>query len=245
MSGMAAFEDDFQAWRKSRAELLLDDFGELCRYREANAALKPVGHGENRVVFFGDSITEGWNLEEHFPGKPYINRGICAQTTPQMLIRFRPDVIALGARVAVILAGTNDIGGNTGPMRLEEIAANLASMADIAEAHGIRAVFCSLLPPAHEETPPSRFNLLKHPLDTVLALNAWLEGYCAAGGLEFIDYFSAMSGPSGLVRPELSEDGLHPTALGYQIMAPLAEAAIVRALTRELPGRVPAPNPGS
>jgi lysophospholipase L1-like esterase len=242
---MAAFEEDFQAWRKSRAEVLLDDFGELCRYREANAALKPAGPGESRVVFFGDSITEGWNLEEHFPGKPYINRSICAQTTPQMLVRFRPDVIALGARVAVILAGTNDIGGNTGPMSLEEIAANLASMADIAKAHGVRAVFSSLLPPAHEETLPSRFNLLKHPLDRVLSLNAWLEGYCAANGLEFIDYFSAMSGPDGLVRPELSEDGLHPTALGYQIMAPLAEAAIRHALTRELPGRAPAPNPGS
>ena len=242
---MAAFEEDFQAWRKSRAELLLDDFGELCRYREANAALKPAGPGESRVVFFGDSITEGWNLEEHFPGKPYINRGICAQTTPQMLVRFRPDVIALGAGVAVILAGTNDIGGNTGPMSLEEIAANLASMADIAKAHGVRAVFSSLLPPAHKETPGSRFNLLKHPLDTVLSLNAWLQSYCAAGGLEFIDYFRAMSGPNGLVRPELSEDGLHPTALGYQIMAPLAEAAIRHALTRELPGRAPAPNPGS
>ncbi len=143
-----------------------------------------------------------------------------------MLVRFRPDVIALGADVAVILAGTNDIGGNTGPMSLEEIAANLASIADIAKAHGVRAVFSSLLPPAHKETPGSRFNLLKHPLDTVLGLNAWLQGYCAAGGLEFIDYFGAMSGPNGLVRPELSEDGLHPTALGYQIMAPLAEAAI-------------------
>jgi lysophospholipase L1-like esterase len=242
---MAAYEEDFQAWRKSRAELLLDDFGELCRYREANAALKPACPGESRVVFFGDSITEGWNLEEHFPGKPYINRGICAQTTPQMLVRFRPDVIALGTGVAVILAGTNDIGGNTGPMSLEEIAANLASIGDIAKAHRVRAVFSSLLPPAHKETPGSRFNLLKHPLDTVLSLNAWLQGYCAAGGLEFIDYFRAMSGPDGLVRPELSEDGLHPTALGYQIMAPLAEAAIRHAFTRKLPNRAPAPNPGS
>jgi lysophospholipase L1-like esterase len=242
---MAAFEEDFQAWRKSRAESLLEDFGELCRYREANNALKPAGPSESRVVFFGDSITEGWNLEQYFPGKPYINRGICAQTTPQMLVRFQPDVIALGAGVAVILAGTNDIGGNTGPMSLEEIAANLASIGDIAKAHGVRSVFSSLLPPAHKETPGSRFNLLKHPLDTVLRLNAWIQDYCAAGGLEYIDYFSAMSGPDGLVRPELSEDGLHPTALGYQIMAPLAEAAIRHALTREPPGRAPAPNPGS
>ena len=227
---MEAFEADFQAWRKSRAEVLLDDFGELCRFREANAALKPAAPGEDRVVFFGDSITEGWSLEEYFPGKPYVNRGICAQTTPQMLIRFRPDVITLRARVAVILAGTNDIGGNTGQMSLDVIAANLASMADIAKAGGVRAVFSSLLPPAHEETPGSRFNLLKHPLDRVLALNAWIKGYSRSRGLEFIDYYSAMSGPDGLVKPELSEDGLHPTALGYQVMAPLAEAAIHRAL---------------
>jgi lysophospholipase L1-like esterase len=235
LSAMAAFENDFQAWRKSRAELLLDDFGEICRYREANAALPPAGPTGDRIVFFGDSITEGWSLEEHFPGKPYLNRGICAQTTPQMLIRFRPDAIALGARVAVILAGTNDIGGNTGAMSLEDIASNLASMADIARAGGVEAVFSSLLPPAHGETPASRFNLLKHPLDAVLALNAWLNGYCAEHGLEFIDYHSAMSGPDGLVTPELSEDGLHPTALGYRVMAPLAEDAIGRALKRRRP----------
>ncbi len=234
MPELAGFEGDFQAWRRSRAGLLMDDFAELCRYREANAALKPASPGENRVVFFGDSITECWNLEEHFPGKPYINRGIGGQTTPQMLIRFRPDVVALAPRVAVILAGTNDIGGNTGPMSLEDIAANLASMADIAGASGVRTVFSSLLPPAHKETPQSRFNLLKHPLDKVLALNAWLKAHCAGRRLEFIDYFSAMSRPDGLVRPELSEDGLHPTALGYRVMAPLAEAAIVRTLAQEV-----------
>ena len=189
-----------------------------------------AGRAGDRIVFFGDSITECWNLEEHFPGKPFINRGIGGQTTPQMLIRFRPDVIALEPRLAVILAGTNDLGGNTGAMRFDDIAANLASMADIARANGIPAAFSSLLPPAHEETPLARFNLLKHPLDEVLALNAWLAGYCAAHGLEFIDYYSAMSGPDGLVRPELSEDGLHPMALGYQVMVPLAEAAIGRAL---------------
>ena len=230
MSEMTAFEEDFQAWRKCRAELLMDDFAELCRYREANAALKPSGPDEDRIVFFGDSITEGWNLDEHFPGKPYINRGIGGQTTPQMLIRFRQDAVALRPAVAIILAGTNDIGGNTGPMRLEDIAANLASMADIARTNGIPAAFSSLLPPAHRETPLSRFNLLKHPLDAVLALNAWLAGYCAAHGLAFIDYYSAMSGPDGLVKPEFSEDGLHPTPLGYQAMAPLAQAAIGRAL---------------
>ncbi len=232
LSEMSGFEEDFQAWRKCRAEALMDDFAELCRYRDANAALKPAGPDEDRVVFFGDSITEGWNLEEHFPGKPYLNRGIGGQTTPQMLIRLRQDTIALRPRAAVIHAGTNDIGGNTGAMRLEDIAANLASMADIVKAGGVRAVFSSLLPPAHKETPLSRFNLLKHPPDAVLALNVWLKDYCEASGLAFIDYFSAMSGPDGLVRPELSEDGLHPNPLGYRIMSPLAQAAIGQALAR-------------
>jgi lysophospholipase L1-like esterase len=231
LSDMSAIEDDFQTWRRSRADMLMDDFGELCRFREANAALPPPGPDENRIVFFGDSITEGWNLPGHFPGRHYINRGICGQTTPQMLIRFRHDAIALGAHVTVILAGTNDIGGNTGPMSVGEITANLASMAEIARANGVEAVFSSLLPPAHLETVLSRFNLLKHPLATVLRLNAWIAGYCAEHGLEFVDYYSAMSGPDGLVKPEFSEDGLHPTALGYRIMAPLAEAAIARLQT--------------
>src|SRR5208282_1798303 len=185
-------------YRASRIAIFTDDFGELARYRDANAALAPSAAGENRVVFFGDSITDIWKLPDYFPGKPYINRGIGGQTTPQMLIRFRQDAVALRPRVAVILAGTNDIGGNTGPMRLDDIAANLASMADIARTNGIPAVFSSLLPPAHRETPLSRFNLLKHPLDAVLALNAWLAGHCTAHGLAFIDYYSAMSGPDGL-----------------------------------------------
>lgn len=235
MPEMCAFEEDFQAWRKCRAETLLDDFGELHRYREANAALMHVEPVTDRVVFFGDSITEAWNLEEHFPVEPYLNRGIGGQTTPQLLIRFRHDAIALRPRLAVILAGTNDIGGNTGPMRLEDIAANLASMADIAKASGVRAVFSSLLPPGHKETPLSRFNLLKHPLSEVLALNGWLCEYCAANGLGFIDYFSAMSGPDRLIRPDLSEDGLHPNSLGYRIMSPLAKAAIDKALAPETP----------
>lgn len=227
---MAAFEDDFQAWRKSRAQLLMDDFGELCRYREANAALKAAAPDKGRIVFFGDSITEGWDLEDHFPGKPYINRGIGGQTTPQMLVRFRQDVVVLRPRTVVILAGINDIGGNTGPMSLDDIVANLASMAEIAQANGIRAVFSSLLPPAHKETALSRFNLIKHPPDKTLAVNAWLEGYCAAHALGFIDYFNALCGPDGLVKPEFSEDGLHPGLPGYRIMSPLAKAAIGRAI---------------
>ncbi len=206
------FESEFQSWRLSRAPTLCDDYGELCRYRSANAALPPPYPAAPRIVFFGDSITEGWPLAQYFPGLPYINRGISAQTTPQMLVRFRQDVIALAPSATVILAGTNDIGGNTGCMALADIQANLVSMADLARANAIRAVFSSLLPPAHETSPQTRFNLLKHPLDAVLALNAWTQGYCAAHGLEYIDYYSAMCGPDGLIRPELSEDGLHPDA---------------------------------
>ncbi|MGO9983625.1 MAG: GDSL-type esterase/lipase family protein [Rhodomicrobium sp.] len=229
---MSAIEKDFQAWRRAWADSLLDDFAELHRYRAANASLKSPAPDEERIVFFGDSITEGWELEARFSGKPYINRGISSQTTPQMLIRFRQDVIALQPRAAVILAGTNDIGGNTGPMRIEDIAANCASMAEIAKANGVPVIFSSLLPPPHKETPLSRYNLLKHPPEQTLALNRWLKDYCASQGCEFLDYSSAMSGPGGHILPDLSEDGLHPTPAGYRVMAPLAGAAIARILAR-------------
>ncbi len=126
--------------------MFTDDFGQLARYREADAALGPPAAGENRVVFFGDSITDIWKLEDYFPGKPYINRGIGGQTTPQMLVRFRQDVINLQPKVVIILAGTNDIAGNTGPMRNEDIEGNLASMAELARVHDIRVVFCSIMP---------------------------------------------------------------------------------------------------
>ncbi len=125
-------------YRASRIAVFTDDFGQLARYREADATLKPPAPGENRVVFFGDSITDMWKLEDYFPGKPYINRGIGGQTTPQMLVRFRQDVIDLHPKVVLILAGTNDIAGNTGPMSLEDIEANYSSMAELARAHNIR-----------------------------------------------------------------------------------------------------------
>jgi lysophospholipase L1-like esterase len=229
---MSSFENDFQAWRRSRADALMEDFGELSRYRDANAALKPPAAGEERIVFFGDSITEGWNLEKYFPGRPYLNRGIGGQTTAQMLIRFRQDVIGLSPQAAVILAGTNDIGGNTGPVRLEDAEANCASMAEIARANGVRVIFCSLLPPAHECTLLSRYNLLKHPPEHAVAMNRWLKDYSAANGAGFVDYFAALSGATGLLKPEYSEDGLHPSEAGYWIMAPLAQAAIGEAQGR-------------
>src|SRR6184192_1984336 len=141
-------------YRASRIAVYTDDYGQLARYRGANAALRPPAPGENRVVFFGDSITDIWPIQKYFPGKPYVNRGIGGQTTPQMLVRFRADVIELSPKVVVILAGTNDIAGNTGPMRNEDIEANLSSMAELAREHAIRVVLSSILP-VHNYTPPS------------------------------------------------------------------------------------------
>ncbi len=165
-------------YRASRIAIFTDDFGELGRYREANAALAAPAAGENRVVFFGDSITDIWKLPDYFPGKPYVNRGIGGQTTPQMLVRFRQDVIDLRPKVVVILAGTNDIAGNTGPMRNEDIEANYASMAELARAHGIRAVFSSVLP-VHNYTEAAKDLFAERSPARILALNAWLKDYCA------------------------------------------------------------------
>ena len=216
-------------YRASRIAVFTDDFGQLGRYRDANASLKPPASGENRVVFFGDSITDMWSLEDYFPGKPYLNRGIGGQTTPQMLVRFRQDVIDLHPRAVVILAGTNDIAGNTGPMRLEDIEANYASLAELARANHIAVVFSSVLP-VHNYTPKSQDFFAQRPPEKVLALNRWLGDYCAANGLVYLDYFTALVDDKGLLKRDLAEDGLHPNVAGYKIMAPLAEAAIAKAL---------------
>jgi lysophospholipase L1-like esterase len=219
-----------EKYRESKAATLRDDFGELGRYRDANAALKPPAPGENRAVFFGDSITDIWHLDEYFPGKPYINRGIGGQTTPQMLIRFRQDVVDLHPKVVAILAGTNDIAGNTGPMRLEDIEANYASFAEIARANHIRVVFSSVLP-VHNYTPQSQNMYAHRSPEKILELNRWLKNYVAAHpDCLYLDYFSAMVDDKGLLKRELAEDGLHPNDAGYKIMAPLAEAAIRSAI---------------
>jgi len=217
-------------YRASRIAIFTDDFGQLNRYRVANAALKPAGPGENRVVFFGDSITDLWHLDEYFPGKSYINRGIGGQTTPQMLVRFRHDVIDLHPKVVVFLAGTNDIAGNTGPMRLEDIEANYASMAELARANNIRVVFSSVLP-VHNYTPQSQDMYAQRAPEKIVALNRWLKTYVTTQpGCIYLDYFAAMVDDKGLLKRDLAEDGLHPNAAGYKIMAPLAEAAIQQAL---------------
>jgi acyl-CoA thioesterase-1 len=217
-------------YRASRIATFTDDFGQLARYADADAALKPPAPGENRVVFFGDSITEGWHLDEYFAGRPYINRGISGQTTPQMLVRFRQDVIDLHPKVVVILAGTNDIAGNTGPMRPEDTEANYASFADLARANNVLVVFSSVLP-LHNYTPQSQAYFPGHPPEKILALNQWLKAYIATHPeCIYLDYFSPMIDDKGLLKRELAEDGLHPNATGYKIMAPLAEAAIAKAL---------------
>jgi lysophospholipase L1-like esterase len=218
-------------YRASSIAIFTDDFGQLARYRDANAALKPPAPGENRVVFFGDSITDIWHLDEYFPGKPYINRGIGGQTTPQMLVRFRQDVIDLRPKVAVILAGTNDIAGNTGPMRLEDIEDDYASLADLARANGVKLIYSSVLP-VHNYTERSKDFFAQRSAEKILALNVWLKNYCAdpAHACAYLDYFSAVVDDKGLLKKELADDGLHPNAAGYKIMAPMAEAAIEKTL---------------
>jgi lysophospholipase L1-like esterase len=220
---------DLDQYRASRIAIYTDDFGELKRYREANATLVPPTPKENRVVFLGDSITDYWKLADYFPGKPYINRGIDGQTTPQMLARFREDVIALRPRVLVVLAGTNDVAGVTGPTRNGEIEANYASMAELARLHHIRVVFASLLP-VNNYTEDAKESFALRPRERILALNAWLKDYCANNGCVYLDYFSAVVDDKGMLRRDLSDEGLHPNASGYKTMAPLAEKAIARAI---------------
>jgi lysophospholipase L1-like esterase len=211
------------------------DWANLARYREANHGLPAPAPSESRVVFMGDSITDAWQLPRYggfFPGKPYIDRGISGQTTPQMLLRLRADVIDLKPKAVVILAGTNDIAGNTGPMTNEEIEGNLQSMSELARAAGIKVVLSSITPVSNYHVMPGgNPQTSARPMDRIKAVNDWIKQYAAANGHVYLDYFSAMTDASGLLRAELSADDLHPNAEGYKIMAPLAEAAIARALS--------------
>jgi len=217
----------------------LQDWAELGRYREANAKLNAPAKDEARVVFMGDSITDMWVLPEFggfFPGKPYIGRGIGGQTTPQMVVRFRPDVIALQPQVVVILAGTNDIAGNTGLMTLEETEGNLATMAELARAHGIRVVLSSVMPVSDALGNAEGKHFVqteKRPPEKILALNEWIKKYAAENGHGYLDYFSATVDEKGFLKIDITFDGLHPNAQGYAVMAPLAEKAIQEALKRK------------
>jgi lysophospholipase L1-like esterase len=221
-----------------RAPAILGDWPNLARYREANARLAAAAQGEDRVVFMGDSITEDWADRAHggfFPGRPYVDRGISGQTTPQMLVRFRPDVIALRPKAVVILAGTNDIAGNTGAMPLAAVEDNLASMAELARAHGIRVVLASVLPvddgDRDQQGQPLNRTRCRPPAQ-IAELNRWLRRYAAEHGHVYLDYAGAMADDRGMLKADLSDDGLHPNAKGYAVMAPLAEKAISVSLRR-------------
>jgi lysophospholipase L1-like esterase len=212
-----------------RAQAPPADWAALGRYAQANANLPPAAAGENRVVFMGNSITEGWarSFATLFPGKPYVGRGISGQTTPQMLVRFRQDVIALKPKVVVILGGTNDIAGNTGPSTLEMIEDNLASMTELARANGIRVVLASVLPAFDYPWKPGL-----EPAPKIVALNAWIKQYAERIGAVYVDFHSAMADERQGMKSNLATDGVHPNAAGYALMAPLVERAIAEALRR-------------
>jgi lysophospholipase L1-like esterase len=226
----------------------LQDWNQLGRYRKANIELRKQPANPKRVVFMGDSITDFWRLDESFPGAPYVNRGIGGQTTPQMLVRMYPDVIDLKPAAMVVLAGTNDIAGNTGPQTAEMIEQNIMAMTELAQLHGIKVILCSLLPisdypflksqnaptPATPRSPfgpppPSKMTVNRPPAD-ILKLNAWIKDYAARVNAIYVDYFNATVDEKGWLKDGLSGDGLHPNAEGYKLMAPIVAAAIQKAV---------------
>lgn len=221
----AALEERLAAYRH-----LLRDWAGLTRYGSEDSELAPPAPGERRVVFIGDQITELWGrgAEKFFPGKPYLNRGIAGQTSPQMLVRFRQDVVALRPKAVVIEAGTNDIAGLTGPGSRGNIADHVMSMTDLAKAHGIRVILASILPVCDcrsnqtSARPPARIS----------DVNAWMKGYAAASGAVYLDYHSALA-DGRTFRKDLTVDGLLPNDAGYRVMAPLAERAIDEALGKK------------
>src|ERR1700761_5658123 len=221
-----AHDPDNVYWRQHDS-LLLTDFPWLAHFKDEDAKLGPPAAGENRVVFMGDSITQGWKLDQAFPGKPYINRGISGQTTPQMVLRFRQDVVALKPKAVVILAGTNDVAGNTGPETLEQIEDNLASMADLARANGIHVVMCSILPAFDYAWQPGLT-----PAPKIVAVNTWMKAYAADHGYVYVDFHSAMKDARDGLPANLSKDGVHPLPAGFAVMNPLVEAGIEQALAQ-------------
>lgn len=206
------------------------DWANTACFKDENAKLAPPVKGEKRVVFMGNSITEGWikNRPDFFSGKSYINRGISGQTTPQMLVRFRPDVINLNPALVVILAGTNDIAGNTGPSTLEMIMDNLISMAELAKANNIKVVLSSVLPVYDYPWKPGL-----QPAEKIASLNTMIKNYAGKNGIVYLDYYSSMVDERKGLKKELSGDGVHPNEAGYKIMEPLAEAAIQKALGKK------------
>ena len=206
------------------------DWANTARFKDENAKLTSPAKGENRVVFMGNSITEGWirTHPDFFAGKPYVNRGISGQTTPQMLVRFRPNVINLKPALVVILAGTNDIAGNTGPSTLEMIMDNLISMTELAKANNIKVVLSSVLPAFDYPWKPGM-----EPAMKIVKLNEMIKKYADDHGIVYIDYFSSMADERNGLKKELSGDGVHPNDAGYKVMEPLVEAAIKKALNQK------------
>jgi lysophospholipase L1-like esterase len=205
----------------------LGDWNQLGQFYAANEELKKQPADPRRVVFMGDSITIGWHLDESFPGKPYVNRGISGQTTPQMLVRMFPDVIDLKPAAVIILAGTNDIARNTGPETPAMIEENFQAMTELAQLHGIKVILCSITPIA--DYGPAKMSEGRPPAD-ILKINAWLKDYAARAHAIYADYFGALVDEKGALKPGISRDGLHPNADGYKLIAPVAAAAIAKAL---------------
>lgn len=206
------------------------DWANLQRFKNENSKLGPPAPKEKRVVFMGNSITEGWSniMPEFFAGKSYINRGIGGQTTPQMLLRFRQDVVALRPKAVVILGGTNDIAGNTGPSTLEMIEDNIASMAEIATANKIKVILSSVLPVYDYPWKPGL-----RPAEKIIALNKWIKNYCAKKGCIYLDYHTAMKDERNGLKSIYGEDGVHPNAAGYKVMSVLAEKTIKSTLLKK------------
>jgi lysophospholipase L1-like esterase len=228
----AVKERDWGPWlgpfRQSLIPRLMQDFGEQYLYAPADRALPPPAAGEQRVVFLGDSITDRWNLARYFPGQAYINRGIGSQITPQMVLRFHQDVVALRPAVVVILAGVNDVQGVLQVETAEQIEANFETMVEIARAHGIRVVISSILPVNNYSKAAKDVVSERHP-DELRQINRWLQDFCRRTGCVYADYYDAMVDDHGLMRRGLVVDGIHPNADGYAIMAPIVRRAIAEA----------------
>ncbi|QSR19788.1 GDSL-type esterase/lipase family protein [Novosphingobium sp. KA1] len=218
-------------FREKLVPSMMQDFGERYLYAPANAALKPATKGDDRVVFLGDSITDMWDLGRYFPGKAYVNRGIGAQVTAQMLVRFQQDVVALQPRAVVILGGVNDVSGFLQMESEDGIVANIEAMADIADRHGIRVVLCSILPVTN--TPTADYVIRERKPDELRRINTRLQALAKARGYAFADYYSALADTQGLMDQRFTKDGVHPLAEGYARMAPIAKAAIERTLGRK------------
>src|SRR4051812_13830340 len=196
----------------------LQDWNQLGRYHADNEKLKTEPPEPQRVVFLGDSITDGWKLNQFFPGKPYVNRGIGGQTTPQMLVRMFEDVINLKPAALIILAGTNDIARNTGPQTLEMVEENFQAMVELAQLHKIGVVLCSVMPVS--DYGPRKMTEGRPPAD-ILKLNGWLKSYAEKTHSVYADYFGAMVDEHGMLKDGLSRDGLHPNDKGYELMVPV------------------------